>query len=456
MAQLNAYFTIEVSSDHMIAELQYTDNFLAETNVTITSELITQFLTDNHINYGFQNDMIEKLLSGPTASDFPMIIARGKAPVPGNDGTIQYEITIDPVIEKTDSWNFRDVMQIPSVEKDELIATIIQPTSGTDGVNVYGKVVSAKPGKPVNIKAGQNVRYEADNQAFYAESVGQASASGNMIHVHPVFEVMDSLSMKEGNIDFIGTVIIHGDVPSGYTIKAGGDIKIFGLVEAATVLAEGSIYITEGLSGLQKGIIEAAGNVRIGYINQGTVKAGNQLFVENSILHSECIAGNDVICQKGSIIGGRISAGVQLYVRNIGNQLNTKTELILGRNHHDTEHLQKLVAEKKEIEDTLAKLTIIGEKLTQTPNIEANPKLFQALQRQRASYDKNTSLLEGINKQLELKGVVTREKMAKLIVTGNIFANTLVSFGKYKRVVTTPYKHVEFELVHNEIVMNTQ
>src|SRR5699024_1851320 len=112
----------------------------------------------------------------------------------------------------------------------------------------------------------------------------------NILHVHNVYEVHEDISLKVGNIDFLGNVVIRGDVPTGFTVKATGDVKVFGIVEAATIEVGGSIYISEGMAGLKTGTLIAKEDVYIGYINQGNVEAQNNIYVDNSILHSICNA----------------------------------------------------------------------------------------------------------------------------------------------------------------------
>jgi uncharacterized protein len=459
MAELSQLFTIKVSNNHMSAELHYTDEYMINPQVNVTKEDFKRYLHENQIVFGIDEGSIEKVLSGDVPlQDFPIVVAQGEDPIPGQNGKVQYTINFNPMVEKDlddDRWDFREVMRIPSVEVNQELAKIILPTEGIDGTNIHGNKVPSKPGKPIRMKAGKNVRFQESSLTFYSDSIGQANVQGNSIHVHPVYEVSESLSMKEGNIDFIGTVIIKGDVPSGYTVKAGGDIKIFGMVEAAILKAEGSIYVAEGLAGQQKGKIEAGETIQIGYINQGNVYAKNKLFVENSILHSDCIAGDELICQRGSIIGGRSSAGSSIQIKHVGNHMSTRTELILGQNHMELKEAEELQNKELEIEDTLKKLKVLGEKLQLVPNIESNPRLFQALQKQRASYDKNVELLDGIQEKLQALEHETNENYAKLIVTGIIYANTVVAFGKYKRIIDTPYKNVEFELVRNEIYMRS-
>src|SRR5699024_4134026 len=138
----------------------------------------------------------------------------------------------------------RDVIRIPTVKEGEKLATIVDPIKGKDGKNIFGEQIRHRPGKVVVVRAGKNVVYKEEDKTFYAKSEGQISINDYIINVHPVYEVNESLSMKTGNLDFIGSIIIRGDVPTGYQVKAGGDVKIFGLVEAAHIEAGGSIYIS--------------------------------------------------------------------------------------------------------------------------------------------------------------------------------------------------------------------
>src|SRR5699024_7698080 len=127
--------------------------------------------------------------------------------------------------------------------------------------------------------------------------------------------------MKNGNIDFNGSIIIHGNVPTGYTVKAKEDIKIFGIVEGATLIAGGSIFISEGIAGLQKGFIQAGKDVHVGYVNQGNISAGGSVRVENAIFHSKCVARDHLHLEYGSIIGGSVSAGQSIKAKDVGNRM---------------------------------------------------------------------------------------------------------------------------------------
>ncbi|WP_164668971.1 DUF342 domain-containing protein [Virgibacillus doumboii] len=453
MRQIQDYIVLTTTNDNMFAMIDVAKEY-NHTELEVDKEAIIQFLQDNKIIYGIDDNAIETFISAKDDSNFPLTIAEGQPAENGVDGYIHYEISFeDNEIRKTPEWNFRDVMRIPSVTKGQLLAALKLPTEGKDGINVFGKTVQARPGKPCKIKAGKNVVFHEEELSFYAEAEGQFSATDRMIQVFDVFEVNEDLSMKNGNLDFVGSIMINGDVPTGYTVKAKGDIRIFGMVEAATIAADGSVYISEGMSGLQKGLIKAGENVHIGYINQGTVYAGNDINVENSVLHSEITARHQVFCQRGNIIGGSVSAGERIEAKDTGNRLNTKTEIILGFNKATAEKEKIILAKKEELLSTMTKLKTISDKMEGEPN-QDDPKLKVTMLRIKNSYNKTMKQLQEIEDTLkQLNPYLGSERDAQLIVRGHLYPNVLIAFGKYKRKIETNHQYVKIKLDYNEVTV---
>lgn len=449
MKELKDFFNVVIANDRMSAEI-HCEIFPKKKDLTFNEESVYQFLKDYNVVYGIDQNLVQKFAKNKLSfKDFPLTIAKGIPAKNGKDGTITYEFNYSSEIERGSNWNFREVMRIPSVTKNQKLATITLPTKGQDGMNVQGKIVKAKPGRPVNTKAGKNVQYKEENLSFYSTIEGQVSITDRRIMVHPLYEVNETLSMKTGNLDFIGSIIIKGDVPTGYTVKAKGDIKIFGIVEAATIIAGGSIYVSEGLAGLQKGIIKAEENIHIGYINQGIAQAKNSIYVENSIIHSEITARNEIVCQRGNIIGGSLSAGKLIEAKDIGNRLSTKTNINLGVNKAVDEEIAKLETTKKELTSTLEKLTMLGKRLK---NRKLDAKTRITLLRQRNSQLKTVEKIKEIDDKLaQMNAFLGSEKEATLVVRNNIYPNVIIAFGKYKHKIDRMYSFIQANLDQNEI-----
>lgn len=451
MEKLVEYFRVSYTDKKMIAQLDCTDAFKRrKEGLHIDQTVWKEFLARKKVVHGIQFQAIERLAKNPSAVEFPLTIAKGRAPIKGTDGKIEYVFQFDTEINREEDWNFRDVMKIPSVTKGQKLATIKKPTAGKDGMDVTGSVIKALSGKKAVARAGKNVIFYEKDDSFYAEEAGQFTISCNKLNVYPQYEVNETLSLKNGNLDFVGTIVIRGDVPTGFTVKAQGDVKIFGMVEAATVIAGGSIFISEGISGQGRGRLQAGENIRISYINQASVDAGKDLYVENSILHSECTANGHVYCQRGNIIGRSVSAGKTIEAKDIGTRLNTNTEIIFGVNKAISDRENTLSKQKKELEEMLQKLRLLGQKLSEQDT--SNPKIRISLLRQRNSYEKTIEKLDEVNLELaQLNSSIGDIKETKLIVRNFIYENVSVTFGKYKRIMKSNYHYVQLDLHENEI-----
>lgn len=457
MVNLNELFVITVAKDHMSAELNCTEQFETMiSELSLSENQIIEFLKERKIVYGIQEENVKKIVNELSISLFPLTIAIGKKPVDGDDGYLEYHVELSTEVEHdlTQGLNFREVVRIPTVHEGDKLLTKIERTNGIDGKNVYGRTVRARPGRPMLMNPGKNVEFNESDQTFYATTVGQIQVLERFVHVHTVYELHESVSMKTGNINFAGSVIIRGDVPTGFTVKASGDITIYGLVEAATIEAGGSVTVSEGLAGLRTGSIEAGENVNIGYINQGNVHVGDSLFVENSILHSEIVAKNDVFCQRGNIIGGSISAGKSIEAKDIGNRMNTETKLSFGVNISEDQNIQQLVDKKDQLTDNLQKLNVLKERLSKNSD-ELDSKGRVTLLRLERSRTQTVGQIEEIDKKLEESNASLGDiNLAYLNTRGTLYSNVLVAFGRYKRRVEKDYDFVQVKIIENEIKIN--
>lgn len=103
-------------------------------------------------------------------------------------------------------------------------------------------------------------------------------------------------------------------------------------MEGAELISGGSIEITGGIIGYNKGLVNAGKNVKVSFIQDGNVVAGEDVIVSQSIMHSNIRAGRDVLCNgaKGLIVGGIVQAGDKVVARTIGNTMSTATAVEVG------------------------------------------------------------------------------------------------------------------------------
>ncbi|GGC97143.1 DUF342 domain-containing protein [Pontibacillus salipaludis] len=449
------YFTVQVASDKMLATLLLKKEYHLELSCS-KGDLI-ETLNAYHISWGLKDDSLQVIASGAQEDQFPIVVAEGIHPQHGIDGKIQYEKELSQTFTYDEKVNFRDVIKIPSVHAGDALLTILNPTNGKPGKNVTGEEIPPKPGRSVLLRPGQNVEWKKSESRMYSTSDGQLSVGDRSIHVYPLYEVHGDVSMRTGNIEFVGSVVIRGNVPTGYTIKATGDVTIYGLLEGSTVEAGGSVYISEGIAGHGKGSVRAGVDIKCGYINQGKIEAGRDLFVENSVLHSDVIARKHIYCQKGNIIGGALSAGSSIEAKDIGNKMNTPTQIYVGSNKKLLETQQELEFEKDQLMDTLHKLSIIGDKLLlKQENSGLSGKERITLLRQRNSYEQTYTRLQVVQRELEaLVPDYEDGDQAYLLTHGTLFAYVTIAFGKYQRRESRNYTKAKATFKDGEVLIQS-
>lgn len=457
MKNLRELLTVTVSESKLSAEIIYNNDTIEElTEKKLTKEMIIEFLQQNQITFGIIEERIEHLINDVSLEAFPITVAKGTDKQDGEDGSVDYKIATSTEIDPSFAGDFRDVMRLPLVEQGEMVATLHSPTEGKHGRTVTNKEVKAKGGKPVYLKSGKNVVFNQENQSYYAKVSGLVNFGERSINIYSVYEVDETISMRTGNVDFNGSVIIRGDVPSGFTIKATGDIKIFGLVEAANINAGGSVYVSEGLAGLKEGSIVAGENVYINYINQGIVTAGRNIHVENSILHSECSAGHDITCHRGNIIGGSLFASFSIEAKNIGNHIHTPTQLSVGIDNNLYEEKTQLEEQQARLRDNIEKITIIREKVGSLEQV-ADTKTKIKLLKLTHSYHKMKEQLEEVEYSIQKMRLNYKDiHLSDIKVFGTIYPNTSLSFGKYQRRIEQNYKQIIVKVEQSDIMIRQQ
>ncbi|MCA1030097.1 FapA family protein [Bacillus timonensis] len=441
---------ITITKDKMKAYLTI-HSFSLDNDINLLAE-IRKILVEKNISFGILPDVLSSIDIGAEQEKQPkkIKIAEGVHPVNGKDGYLIDESTnlSKMMPQKQVIVNFRDIIKIPSVKKGQLLAKVVPPTTGIPGRNILNESVPAKDGKSCRVRIGKNTVLKESH--IYSTIDGQVSIIDSKISVFPVYEVHGDLDLKVGNIDFIGNVVIHGNIPSGYSIKAGGDIKVYGLVEDSHLEAGGSIYISGGFVASRNGKLLAFEDIKVTYINNGTVKATGNIEVESYILQSYCHA-NSIVCN-GTIIGGILNVNSSLRANEIGNQSHTKTEIIFNENEELMTKMNHIESNISIINQDLSKLQTIVQALA--IKYKSNGKLSEEeltlLKRQKIT---ETTLNEELKTlSLELEELHCKKNGdASCIVNRFVYPNVQFTFGKYKKTTQYVSENVKIGLLNKEI-----
>jgi uncharacterized protein (DUF342 family) len=357
----NASMNVEIADQEMKALLYVVPPGPGGCDITLES--YQSFLKNNRVYYGIDLAYLSAFADKPIFKE-RVTIAEGLSPVNGRDAYIQYNFETDHSKVRIKEGvngrvNFKELKIIQNVVEGQVLARKIPLEKGVPGRTVTGNQIPARDGKDIPLPLGRNVRLGNDNVTIVADINGQVVEMNGKINVEPVYTVDGNVSLKTGNIIFLGTVIVNGSVESGFSVKAAGNIEVNGTVEKAELDAEGDIIVHQGITGKGEGIIRAGKTLAARFIENTVIEAGDMVIASDGIVNSRVDAGKRIFCQgkRGTVVGGRLRACEEINVKALGSSTaGTETICEVGADPKAKELIARLMETKaileKQLEET--------------------------------------------------------------------------------------------------------
>jgi uncharacterized protein (DUF342 family) len=349
--------------------------------------------------------------------------------------------------------DYKAAHKIDNILKGTLLARKIPPTKGMAGMTVTGKQLPAIDGKDVDVSMGKGVVVSPENKdEWIADNDGQVIIKENKISVLAIYEVPGDVNLSTGNIDFIGTVTVRGDVKDGFKVFAGEDLIINGVVEGAELKCNGKLSIAGGVSGNDKAKITCGGDANIKYVRNAIVDVAGSLTSSQAIMHSKVTVGKkvNVSGQKGVIVGGQVIAGEQVHAASMGSNFATPTEIIVGEAVGLRDELQRMETELKTSLENLDKtkkgIQFLKDLQTKMGgNLPPEKKeLLTKLTRAQFKLMADTKSLAERKQELEKKdqeGADDRKRHAKVTCMGVIHTGVKITVNKASRQISEELKY---------------
>lgn len=460
-SELESMIGLNISPDKLSAVLYFRK---AEDAFSCTADELVQFLRSNGVVFGIRHDVLDGIARNPKSYFYSQtVVAAGQPPIDGKDGSIKLVYDLDeearrPIEHDDGTVDFKELLQLKNVKKGQLIAERIPPEDGVPGKAVTGETLPAKSGKDARLVAGKNVVLNHERTALYAAIDGMvAKTERDKINVFPVYEVNGDVDYRTGNIDFVGTVVIRGNVLTGFRVKAGGDIRIVGGVEGAEIEAEGSIEITGGIMAGNKGSVKAGKDLKCSFIQDGNVFASGNVLVSQSIMHSNVRAGQSIQCTgaKGLIVGGLVQAGEKVTARTIGNTMSTATAIEVGVAPELRVELNELRAQLRQLSDNLDKTNKALALLDQMAAAGQLSGDKLAMRMKLTVTKRQTSEETEVVKEriLEIEKMLEDTERARVEVINTVYGGTKIVIGRYTRFIKEACSRVYFQYSDGDINM---
>ncbi len=362
-ASENEMAVVFLSGDEMIAWLVLLPPIGA--GKTLSASQIHQALLQRGVTYGLDWNLICGMSDCAHRYFYLFPIAIGKAPAPGRDGQIydRYRRVLEePVqVDELDQANYETLNLVRDIRKGDVICEIIPPTGGVSGRTVTGKRIPASQGRQAEVPQGRNTCLSKDGTCLVAERDGHLCFSGRSFQVRPVLDLYETSDACQRSIKYLGDVHIHGDLCSGATICAIGNVQIDGAVEVCTVEAGENIIVSSGVQGQGRAVLRAQKSIYAKYLENCGVYAQESVQAD-CIINCEVYSNGDVRVRtgRGVIIGGTIRAAREVSAATVGSKAERTTLIILGGKPCEGAERAQILAEIQGMEEEMSQLARQG------------------------------------------------------------------------------------------------
>lgn len=448
---------VEISNDKMTA---YATFYPTESPFKIDD--VTRLLNARGVRNGVDTDMLAAL---EVEREFnqPYIVATGKPAIDGEQAVVEYmfktEKDTKPEMDDEGNVNYHRLNIIANVKKGQLLARLKPATTGEEGLDLYGDVIAPRKPKPVKLRFGKNIDTNEDKTELFAACDGLVKLFEGKVVVNNSFEVPNNVGNSTGDIDFEGSIIVHGNVLTGFKVRAKGDVEVLGAVEGAEIISGGNIILHKGIQGMGKAHVEAAGFIQCRYIENANVVAGENVHSE-AILHSTvtCKGSVTVEGKKGMISGGAVRAGESVKTKILGSHMGTVTTVEVGIDPIMLQEYSELRKDIPKMENEVLKLDQVIQLLNKRKEMagsleEDKQEMYTSAVRNKIFLTNKLTISR--KKFEELQVMVDNKNNGFVDVTNEIYQGVKVSIGNISTYIREEMKYVHLEKKGADIKMSS-
>jgi uncharacterized protein (DUF342 family) len=432
---------IEITTNKMTADLIFHPP--VEDGAPPLEKDIIDIIHNSRILYGIDDARLREIGSGLKNGKIPegrITIAQGTAPVNGQNGRLTYhfntQTSLKPKQNPDGSVDYKSVDIIISVNKGDKLVTLEPPEKGIPGKNLYGEPLQCMDGIPAKLPIGPHTEVDPQNRdTLIASAGGIVRVVGPAVEVCEGFIINGNVDFSTGNVKYDHSVIVTGDVKSSFDIECGGDLQISGTIEDSNLKVGGNVLCRFGFCGQGKGLIDAKGDVNLGFMKNQTIRSKKNVNIARESLNSTIFAKETIQIHGNplSVAGGYLTASESITVNSIGNHSGIKTlcevgfDFTLGEDLRVLEmHLVELVQNQNKIAENIKKIdkTLSFQRKLSIKDQAMRAKLKESL----TKYDQQIQSLE-LRKKIIEKKMYNFEKVF-IKFERSAFPGTIFKFGE--------------------------
>ena len=323
----------------------------------VTYQDVMDALAKNAVRYGINEDKIKEAFE-KKSFDRQINAAHWTPPINGIDGSIKYyydqEIELKPKEDENGIVDYKNLGFVRIIEKGNVIAQITHPTNGQEGRDIRGVVIRQTIGMKARYNVGKNTVLSDDGCYITAAESGHLAYDRGTFYIETTLTIRRNIDASTGNIEFIGDIIVSGEVMEGFKVTTNKNITVTENVNGATLEAGGNIVVKKGVISSK---LLAHGNITAQFCEYSTITCDGALATNTLVVCNVYCAGS--LTASKFINGGKITCLENVTAGSIGTKNYAKTEIVVGDNavlKEERDGLQKQISEADNQIDSMTKI----------------------------------------------------------------------------------------------------
>ncbi len=437
---------LEISTNKMTANLIFHPP-VEDGSLPLEKDILNTLQSSN-VLHGIDETRLKEIVSGLKSGQIPEVkvtIAQGTAPVNGQNGKITYhfntQTSLKPKLNPDGSVDYKSVDIVISVKQGDKLVTLEPPEKGVPGKNLYGEPIQCTDGVPAKMPIGPHTEIDPQHpDTLIASTNGIVRLVGPAVEVCEGFIINGDVDFSTGNVKYDHSVIVTGDIKSSFDIECGGDLQIGGTIEDSNLKVGGNVLCRFGFCGQGKGLIDAKGDVNLGFMKNQTVRSKRNVNIARESINSTIFAKESIQIHGNplSVAGGYLTASESITVNSIGNHSGIKTLCEVGFDYTLGEDLRTLEVHLTELVQNQTKIAESIKKIDKTLSFQR--KLSIKDQAMRAKLKESLTKFDQQIQAVELRKKIIEKKMynfdkAFIKFERSAFPGTLFKFSERHHLV---------------------
>lgn len=449
------YVRIQISDNGLRAELMIEPHTPPSEPTTI-AQLIA-LLRQEGIVYGLRPPALHAALrriNGFCRSRESFTIALGEPPEKGTDVLVQPAISLalpcPNDLDRSHGLALAAVEACGAVVAGDILAEIRVDSSLHPGRSVFGEDLHPIHTALLHLKIGSGIETDLHEDRLFlrAKRAGMALLEPPHLDVLPLEVVQGPLKVPPSGIEFADHVLVVGRVTGTGKLQTPGHLFVTKAVDGVSLEIGGSVVLGAGYLGRQSAVAHCSGSFSTRTVERARVEAGSEIYVVAGVVQSQLVCGGEVRVD-GAIVGGTVTAGLNIHARQIGSSSGTDTQITLNPVLRYRQSLADLQDEIKQLKANWKKLERLSFRLQPRGTLggddaPASPELARVAAEQSLVGRKLKQLME--TRVRLLRAAQAETAQVKVIVAETLHPGTFLRIGDSEAEIVSARTSVQIEL----------